>query len=173
MVACSHLLFCEQHCIFFKMCVALSDGSDDTDFHPPEELSWSMLKQWFKAVYSRLTGLKGCLGNDAHDISHPKNFWAHNNACQEYVRQLWKVQREVEAAIDLARGTYFDRDNILVKKSNERFLRFKPYDYFRPTASSDTGNGVLSSKEKDTPGGANTPQPEGERREAEVHWYCK
>ena len=47
------------------------------------------------------------MGNDVEDLKHPKNYWHHNSACQEYLTQLKKVQREVDVAIDLARGTYF------------------------------------------------------------------
>ena len=98
------------------------DEKDDTDFHLPEDISWPLIKQWFKALYSRLLGLKECLGNDTADIAHPNNFWAHNFACQEYLHQLQKVQRKVEAAINLARGTCFDKDSIKIKKINDRVL---------------------------------------------------
>ena len=145
------------------MSTHLSDENDDTDFHLPKELSWTLIKQWFKAVYSRLTGLKECLGNDASDIVHPNNFWAHNSACQEYVHQLQKVQREVEAAIELARGTYFDKDSIKVKKSNDRFLRFKPYNEYFFATSSDSRDRTPPGSEENSAGRVDTPQPEGGR----------
>ena len=107
MDAYSYLLSVGQRYTLYKMSAVISDTEDETDFHAPEEISWLMLKQWFKVIYSRLASLKECLGNDTHDLAHPKNYWAHNNACQEYLHQLKKVQREVDAAIDLARGTYF------------------------------------------------------------------
>ena len=119
-----YLLQCGHVFTYFMM--HASDTEDETDFHPPEDISWGMLKQWFKAIYSRLVSLKECLGNDTGDIKHPKNYWHHNSACQEYISQLKEVHREVDVAIDLARGTYFDKDSILVRKSNKRFLRFKP-----------------------------------------------
>ena len=95
---------------------------DEEDFHLPQDISWSILKQWFKAIYSRLVSLRECMGKDVTDMHHPENYWHHNQACQEYTNQLKKVQREVDTAIELARGTYFDEDSIKVKKKNTRFL---------------------------------------------------
>ena len=87
---------------------------DGEDFHLPTDISWGIVKQWFKATYSRLVSLKECMGCDVTDMDHPRNYWHHNQACQEYINQLKKVQREVDSAIDLARGTYFDEDSIRI-----------------------------------------------------------
>ena len=60
-------------------------------------------------------------------MGHPQNYWHHNQAYQEYLNQLKKIQREIDIAIDLSRGTYFDEDSIGIKKSNTQFRRFQPY----------------------------------------------
>ena len=102
-------------------------SGDETDFHLPEEISWAMLKQWFQAIFARLVSLKECMGRDVADMGHPRNYWHHNQAYQEYLNQLKKIQREIDIAIDLSRGTYFDEDSIGIKKSNTQFRRFQPY----------------------------------------------
>lgn len=129
----------------------MSDVSEDeTDFHLPSEVSWGMLKQWFQAIYSRLISLKECMGTDMEDMSHPRNYWHHNSACQEYINQLRKVQREIEIALDLSRGTYFDEDSIKVKKSNKRFRRFMPYLKDVVSTPTDTGHRILSDQQEDS-----------------------
>ena len=119
---------------------------DETDFHLPTDVSWGSLKQWFKAIYSRLISLKECMGNDVVDMHHPQNYWHHNQACQEYINQLKRLQREVDTAIDLARGTYFDKDYIKIRKTNTRFTRFKPYEDVI-TTTSNPGDRVLPDRQ--------------------------
>ena len=137
----------------------MSDNEvDDTDFHLPRDVSWSIVKQWFKAIYARLILLKECMDRDVTDMSHPRNYWHHNHACQEYLTQLRKVQREIDVAIDLARGTYFDEDSIRIKKSNTKFVRFQPYRDDERSATTDSRNRVLSDRPEDMTGPADTSQ---------------
>ena len=124
-----------------------NESGDETDFHLPEDISWTMLKQWFKAIFVRLVSLKECMGRDVTDMVHPRNYWHHNQACQEYLNQLKKVQREIEVAIDLSRGTYFDEDSIRIKKSNTRFTRFQLYHHDeRSSTTTDTRNRILPDR---------------------------
>ena len=123
---------------------------DETDFHLPGNVSWSIVKQWFKAIYSWLISLKECMGQDVEDMVHPRNYWHHNQACQEYLTQLREVQCEIDVAIDLARGTYFDEDSIHIKKRNSRFVRFEPdRDDERSSSNTYTRDRVLSSGPED------------------------
>ena len=137
----------------------VNELGDEEDFHLPEEISWSLVKQWFKAIYSRLISLKECFGKDVVDVAHSQNYWAHNHACQQYINQLKKVQREIDVAVELARGTYFDKDSIRIKKRNNRFVRFDPYNNDRPSSTVNSGDRVLSDRPEVQEGSVDTTQP--------------
>lgn len=92
---------------------------DQTDFHLFEDVSWPTVRTWFKTIYSKLISLKECLGNGLSHINHPENYSHHNCACIEYVEQLRKIQKEVDRAISLSRGTYFDADSIKLLKEHK------------------------------------------------------
>ena len=145
----------------------LAVSEDETDYHAPEDISWGMLKQWFKAIYSRLVSLKESMGNDTVDIAHPKNYWNHNSSCQEYIQQLKKVQRKIDSATDLARGMYFDKDSILVKRRNDRFLQFKPYDERKSTTY--PRDGILSCEKEDSTRGADSTESGSVTAETLIH----
>ena len=132
---------------------------DETDFHLPENISWLMLRQWFKTIYSKLQSFKECMGKDVNDIAHPPNFDTHNVATAEYINQLRKVQVEVDKAIKLDRGAFFEEDSIKLKKTNKHFVRFTPYGP-GSRSPSDFGNGILPSEEAPSSQGINTAQSE-------------
>ena len=131
---------------------------DEEDFHLPGDISWGSLKQWFKTIYGRLVSLKECMGHDVTDMDHPRNYWHHNQACQEYLQQLKKVEREIDTAIDLARVTFFDEDSIRIKKKNTRFLRYKPYERDEHSTSINSRDGILSGRPADKEGTIDSTQ---------------
>ena len=63
------------------------------------------------------------MGNGLSHINHPENYSHHNCACIEYVEQLRKIQKEVDRAISLSRGTYFDADSIKLLKEHKWFSK--------------------------------------------------
>ena len=96
---------------------------DEVDFHMPVNVSWQMLKQWFKSLLSKLITINDHMGRDLDDMIAPPNFEHHTLAGIEYLEQLRKVQREIAKAIMLSHGTYCNQDSIKLKASPKSFIK--------------------------------------------------
>ena len=132
---------------------------DKSNFPLPDMISWPMLRQWLKTIHSKTLALKTCMltmkefmDHNFKDIDHPVNFDSHNTATAEYTAQIRKVQIEIDKALKLSRGFYFDEVRIKLKTSNRTFI------CLTPDGNMDRPNAELSCAATRTETRANAPQ---------------
>ena len=127
---------------------------DEVDFHMPVNVSWQMLKQWFKSLLSKLITINDHMGRDLDDMIAPPNFEHHTLAGIEYLEQLRKVQREIAKAIMLSHGTYCDQDSIKLKASPKSFIKPEgPYTFEYGRKASTISSKPSTSRDPAASGG--------------------
>ena len=61
----------------FLYCIIFKGMEDEAEmiFHKAEDLSWGMVRQWFKAIHSKLVALKDIIGDELQHLKSLKEFF--------------------------------------------------------------------------------------------------